>query len=191
MREGHVQSLAYLILQGWIQPDENEVSLVSDDELRDILLYGGDDFRSQILWQLQHSLDNATVEDFEGLILKSESLFRDVWPRQRSVKNPTMSRQLFEWLVSNDKIFPKLTEAVLPLLTAISQANWLHFPPEVDEIIKKHPRLFLRMLGAILPDEIAGWPYDMGDIFEKINHADRDLLSDALFQELMRKWTSR
>ena len=35
------------------------------------------------------------------------------------------------------------------------------------------------------------WPYDIGDVLEKIGAADSDLLSDPRLQELNRKWSTR
>jgi len=191
-REGHVQALAYLILSGWMKLDKKkEEGWVSSDELRDVLLHGGDDFRSHIVWQFERAFRGKVKTDPGELLGRAVELFQDVWPRQRVVKSPVMSLRLVELLISSPECFPKLAEVVLPLLTKIEQGHRLYFRDEVNEIIDKHSALFLNMLHAILPDEVSDWPYGIGDVLERIGKADNNLLSDTQLLEIKRKWDAR
>lgn len=192
-REGHVQSLAYLALSGWISLDaKKEERLVSNAEFRDALLHGSDDFRSHILWQIERGLNEEESSRREWSARALE-FFHDVWPRQRVVKNPAMSVRLCELLLSNGESFPELVDAVLPLLTKIDRGVGLHLHlrDEASDIINKHPERLLKLLHAVLSDDVSGWPYGIGDVIDRIGEADSALLSDARLRELKRKWNAR
>lgn len=187
-REAYLQSLAYLILLGWAATfTMTGAPAVSNDELRDVLLLGGEEFRSHVIWQFQRELAN------DQLVARAQELFSHVWPRQRSVKTPTMSIGLVELLVSNVEAFPGLAELVLPLLTKIDQPHGHYFADKVkvDAIIDKYSDPFLGVLHAVLPDKVINWPYGIGDLLEKIGDANSDLLADPRLQELKRKWSAR
>ncbi len=56
-REGHFQSLASLLLTGWMSSAQNEDRRwVNNSELRNVLLHGGDELRSHVLWQFARVL---------------------------------------------------------------------------------------------------------------------------------------
>jgi SIR2-like protein len=191
-REGHVESLAYLVLQGWISIGAGErARQVSNIEFREALLEGGSDFRSQVLWLLGNMLREKEGKDRKETALAIE-FFRDVWPRQRSVKTPEMSARVCEVLIDSGAGFAELAEVVLPLLTKMQRHGInLHFRSEVDTVITAHPKLFLEMLYMVLPDDVRGWPYGIEEILEKLIAADGDLVKDARFVELKRKWDAR
>jgi hypothetical protein len=193
-REGHVRSLAYLTLSGWIAPGvKKEERWISNAEFRDVLLHGGDDFRSYILWQIERSLKDKEETRRREWTARAVEFFHDVWPRQKTVKSPVMSIRLCGLLVSSGDSFPDLAEVVQPLLTKIGRGHSLHLDSreEVPGIIDKHPESFLKMLYTVLPDEVFDWPYGIGDVLEKIGESNSDLLSDARLQELKRKWNAR
>lgn len=90
-------------------------------------------------------------------------------------------------------IGPAAIPAVLPFLTKISRGVGLDLllPDRGGDIIDKHPGLILKLLDTVLPDEVADWPYGVGDVLEKIVAADATLLSDTRLQRLKRKWGAR
>jgi hypothetical protein len=192
-REGHVQSLAYLMLLGWIAPGATkEGRWISNAEFRDVLLHGGDEFRSQILWQLERGLEDNDESSHRKWLARAAEFFQDVWPRQRAVKNPTMSVRLCELLLSNSDTFPELVDFVLPFLTKITRGvGLLHLRSEASDIFDKHAKRLLTLLHAVLPDDVSSWPYGIGDVLEKIGTTDSELLSDTRLQELKRKWNAR
>jgi len=194
LRERHVQGLASLVLWGWIAPRmENEERHVSNAEFRDVLLHGGGDLRSHILWRIERGLTDREESSRKQFSTQVLEFFRDVWPRQKVAKNSAMSLCLVKVLLSSGKCLPELADVVLPLLTKVNQGRWpaLHFRDEVRGVIDQHPVRFLAMLHTILPDQVASWPYDTGDVLEKIAEADSDLLSEKQFRELKRKWDAR
>jgi len=194
LREGHVQVLSYRVMLGWLAPGaEKEERWISNAEFRDVLWHGGDDFRSQILWQVERGLNDKEESSRREWSARALELFQHVWPRQRAVKNRAMSIRLCEVLLSNSESFPELVDVVLPLLTKITRGIglYLHLRDEVNDIIEKHPERLLTLLHVVLSDEVSDWPYGIGDVLEKIGAADSSLLSDTRLQELKRKWSAR
>ena len=193
-REGHVQSLASLTLLGWKSTNPaNDERLVSDAEFRDAVLHGGDEFRSQVLWQIQVGINDREESGRRQWSVRAVDFFEHVWPRQRSVKNSSMSIRLCELLLASTESFPDLIDAVLPLLTKITGGIGLHLnvQNEVSRIIDKCPERLLTLLDVVLSDDVADWPYGIGDVLEKIGAADNNLLLDERFQGLNRKWSAR
>jgi len=193
-QEGHVQDLADLVLWGWLVPDgRKQERAISNAELRDILLHGGDDFRSHTLWELETWHKRAMPDDRKRRTANTLEFLDDVWPRQKSVKNPAMSTCLCRLVLSSGESFPELTDAVLPLLTKIDQNAHLHshLQGNNSNIINNHPKHVLKLLYAVLPDEVSAWPYGIGGVLEKIGEADNGLRSDRQLRELRLKWNAR
>lgn len=193
-REGHVQSLASLVLLGWVSCDGDEGSRwIADDEFRDVLLNGGEELRSHVLWQYERALCSDNPAERADWLSKAREFFGHVWPRQRSVKTPRMTVRLCELLVSHREAFGALIDAVLPLLTKITDGPALHidFRSEVNEIVKAYPERFLQLLYTVLSEDVRSWPYGIGDTINKIVEADNALATDARLLDLRRKWDAR
>lgn len=193
-REGHVESLAYLTLLGWVSSDGDEGRRwVSDAEFREVLLHGGDEFRSHVLWQVERALSDDDPAEREEWQPRASEFFNNVWPRQKSVKTSRMTKRLCEFLVSHCESFAALIDVVSPLLTTIADETGLHihFRSEVNELVKAHPERFLHLLHTVLPDNVQHWPYGISDALEMIAEADEALLADARLLELRRMWNAR
>jgi hypothetical protein len=193
-REEHTPSLACLLLTLWAQSAENEHRrLVRNSELRDVLLHGGDELRSHVLWQLERALHNEDADQREEWQNRAHEFFDEVWPRQRSVKTPEMTARIVMILVANPAGFGKLIDLVSPLLTTIRDATSLHidFRDEVKRVIEEHPKRFLYLLHIVLPNDVRYWPYGINDALSIIAEADQSLLSDSRFRELRRRWDAR
>jgi hypothetical protein len=192
-REGHLQSLACFVLSGWITPGgAREKRLVSNDAFRQMLLKGGDDFRSHVVWQFRQEFRGNNESRKQDWPRWAVEFMKEVWPHQRSVKNPTMSARLCELLISDSVAFQELADVVLPFLTKITRDVGLHFHlhGESSGIIKECPKPLLAVLYTILPEHVSDWPYGIWEILEKIVAADSGLLSDERFRELQRRWNA-
>jgi len=187
-------ALARIILSGWGSIDKKtQQSLISNDEMRDVLLCAGEDFRCHILWQFRGWLksdENGVAEKWSGM---AQKLIRDVWPRQRSIKTSKMSTRLCDFVFLNVRGFSEMVENSLPLLTVIDGENLMlpNFRESRDSTIDIHPDKTLKLLHAVLPDRVTAWPYDMSEIIQRIGEADHHLNSDKKFIELKRKWNAR
>ena len=123
-RRGYSEVLAGIILVGWGSGNEGTSErLISNDELRDVLLHADDEFRSQLLWQAERwseAQDNGAGEKWTELL---PELLRDVWPRHKAAKSPTVSARLCDIAFSNPARFPQLAKIVLPLVSTIDLAT--------------------------------------------------------------------
>jgi hypothetical protein len=63
-RRGHGEALSGIVLAGWgTLADEGDDRCISNDELREVLLRTGDDFRSQALWHAERWSTKNDDED--------------------------------------------------------------------------------------------------------------------------------
>ncbi len=185
-RQGLDGSVAGMLLFGW-----GILACISDDELRDVLMYDNDKFRSSILWKIKEwASESPRSEEWKQLLPR---LLKDVWPRQKKFKTPSISKRLCDVVFFDEKLFPELADVSLPLLT---QANGRHLmlfnlrKPE-RKFIEQHPDKVLAVLHVVLPDDVSYWPYDIEEIFNQIETANKSLNFDERLIELKRRWNSR
>ena len=190
VKAGHTKVLIGLILSAWALVDEkNQERWVSNDELRDVLLNSNDEVRTRVLWQAEKWLK----EDHEKWSLLVTELLEDVWPRQIGAKSGNVSARLCEIAFSDKTLFKELAELVLPLLTKIEQGDLMlpNLRRDKNNIVDLHPNETLALLHAVLPDNVAEWPYGIDSTFERIGEADTNLNNDERLLELKRRWDSR
>ena len=193
-RRGYGKVLAGIILAGWGSiHDETGERCISNAEMHDVLLHTDDDFRSHILWQVERwseIKENGTGEKWAVML---PEFLRNVWPRQKSVKTPTISARLCDLAFSNAERFTELAEIILPLLTTIDRDHLMlsNLRKSKDNIVDLYPYQILALLHAVLPDNVAAWPYDIEETLQRISEADISLNSDERLLELKRKWNAR
>jgi hypothetical protein len=193
-RHGYDNILSGMILAGWGSTHEKTGErLISNAEMHDVLLHADDEFRSQILWQVKSWSESNGERAGERWMDRVPELLRDAWPRQKSVKSPTISAQLCKLAFSNAKGFPDIAEVILPLLTTIDRNQlMLHGLLDSNEnIVDMYPQQTLAILHAVLPDNVASWPYGIEAILHRIGEVDNSLARDERLLELNRKWNSR
>ncbi|MFH1980981.1 MAG: SIR2 family protein [Pseudomonadota bacterium] len=186
--------LAGIILAGWGSINEKTGErCISNAEMHDVLLHTDDDLRSHILWQVERWSEIKVNGSGEKWAKMLSELLRDVWPRQKSAKTPQISARLCDLAFSNVERFPEIAEIVLPLLTTIDRDH-LMFPnlrKSKDNIVDLYPQQTLALLHAVLPDNVAAWPYSIEETLQRISEADKSLNSDGRLLELKRKWNAR
>jgi hypothetical protein len=182
--------LASLVLSGWLNVDNDCKRLVTSDEFRCALLCGSNAFRSHVLWQLARSIErdagDTSLED-------AQHLFREVWPKQKEVRNGSITSRMCELLFSTPECLATLTELLLPFLTKVTVDDRLHlyFRGKSENIVTKQGKKLLLVFHRILGSDVTAWPYDAGDTLEKIADSDSTICLDRKYQELMLKWNSR
>jgi SIR2-like domain len=194
LRREYGEVLAGIILAGWGSRDaKTQARFVANGEMRDVLLEADDDFRSRILWQIERWLESQELPIAETWSQMFLELLRDVWPRQKSAKTPTISARLCELAFSNVKLFPQIADLVLPLLTNIDREHLMlpNLSESKDNIADLYPHQALALLYAVLPENVTLWPYGIKATLERIGEAANDLRKDERFLELNRKWNAR
>ncbi len=194
-REGQTQSLAYLAVQGWIIVDEENIGpWITDVEFRDAILQGGDEFRSHVLWQFERLLSRAEADDHAELLAKARDFFHHVWPHQKSLKNSKMTARLCDVLLSHRDSFAALMDVIPQHLTTLDRQAESHirlWGSEVRDVVKAYPEQFLRVLCAVLPENVQSWPYGTGEAIETIVESDSSLATDSRVVDLRRKWNAK
>jgi len=185
----HVGFLAAMLLDGWQRLDvAGAPRLVSDSEMRDMLLKGGDTFRAQALWYLERWIEGTDERSGAWADLLPDFL-KDVWPRHRSAKSPKTSARLCDLAFSNARLFPQIADIVTELVASVSDQHLIfaNLQEEDSAIIKAHPKQVLALLSAILPAEVSKWPYGMEGILDRLQQADASLPKDERLIELKRR----
>jgi SIR2-like domain len=192
-RRGYGEVLAAVILAGW--GSTNKIvghRLISNEEMRGLLLNVDDDFRSRILWQVERWSTEKDEEANKWADLLPEFL-QAVWPRQISAKSSTISARLCDLAFSSKERFPKIVEVVLPLLTKIDRdhVNLPNLRRSKHSIVDSYPKEVLALLNAVLPDNAAAWPPGIEETIKRIGKADDRLNTDDRLISLKRRWDAR
>lgn len=196
-KRGYCTVLTGILLAGWKSIDTTTKNrFISNNEMRDVLLHSDDEFRSNILWQLQRWSENDENDENDENIKWSEVLpefLKDVWPRQTSIKTPTISARLCDLAFSNHTNFPKLSEIILPLLTKVEHDHLMlpSLRKSRDNIVDVYPKQTLALLHVVLPENVTAWPYDIEKTLQRISESDKILNLDERLIELRRKWNAR
>jgi SIR2-like domain len=184
-KHGVHEALAGIILAGWINvKGEAQKRFISNEEMRDVLLFSSEHFKLQLLWQIEIWFTNSE-EKFIDLL---PVFFNDVWPRQVSAKTSALSSRILDIVFLSPNGFPQLVKIILPLLTTI---NYCYTNIEFPDWTKSYPHQTLDLLNVVLSSDIKSWPYKVEEIFQRISDADERLNSDERLLELKRKWNAR
>jgi hypothetical protein len=194
VRRGHLQSVAALVLLGWLPYSLSDCAQqVTHEELHDVLLGGGPEFRAQILYTLQHELSKSPER--RDLLLPSVSiLLSEVWPKELEARSPATSASFLHLVLVDATVFEKLIDIVLPFLTMLVQEQGHHFhfqEEEVKPVIDGNPERFLSLLVKVLPEEPELWPYGCGSTLQMIVTADPGLKNDRRYESLQQRWSKR
>lgn len=187
---GDSDTLASILLSGWIsKSDETGKQFVSNDELRHVLLDTDDEFRGRVLWLLRswnkEQSSRSFFDTFEKLVL---CFLKNVWPKQKTLKNGAMSERLCDLVFECGDFFPIALNAIAPLLTKIrdSRTNLIGLHPgsEGVDLVKRYPEEVVRLLSIILPDDAQTWPWDIRSILDRILNAQPRLAGDVRMKGL-------
>lgn len=187
--EGEV--LAAILLAGWVTiQQETGERYVTSPELREVLLNTGDGFRSHTLWQLERWL----AEEKDGRWANQVFAFlTEAWPRHLRVKSPQVSARLCNLAFASVDLFPKIVEVIVSLVSVIEDEHFIapNLGHAQDEIVIQYPHQTLALLFAILSTNAAVWPYDIGEVLDRIGNAESSLRNDSRLIELQRRWNTR
>jgi hypothetical protein len=160
--------------------------------MRDVLVNADDDFRSHTLWQMQQWASERKEGDVNWKA-KVPVFLTEVWPRHIKAKSPRITARLLDLAFSDATTFPGIADIIMPLVTKSDREHlWL---PDLREsegnVVDQYPDKMLGLLSAVLPENVAVWPYHIEDVLERIGSADPSLLKDHRFVELKRRWNTR
>lgn len=182
----HANKLAGMLLAGWAGSDDvaQDDVLIPDVELREVLIHGDDELRTQILWYLQRWSNEPGSKWGERIL----PFLKEVWPRQRAVRTPRTSSRLADLALSMPDRFVEIAELVIPLLGRAVGPN-IPMGPSIfpDEgIAARHPSLLLDLLWKILPEDAWLWPNETKRILDALG-TQAEVKDDLRLNELERR----
>ncbi len=189
-KKRHVEVLSALLLSGWRLKDKENQQYVSDEELRNILLVSGDDFRGHTLWHLGHWPKNKENKWDKKVLI----FLQKAWPKHKKIRTRKTSARLVEIALNQKYNFPAISKQVAQLVSKVGNEHV--FIPEIRKIAKdkntesgknlaeEYPEDYLNLLYAFLPEKPEKWPYGAADVLKIIEEADPKLLNDPRLIEL-------
>jgi hypothetical protein len=163
-RRHHGTVLAGFLLAGWggAEDTAEPERLISDAQLREILIWSDDELRAQMLWHLEQWSSNSETRWPDRVI----PFFTHVWPKQRALRTPAISWRLAGFLLASGDLMPALMPLILPRLVPIRggllRTTVLNGDPKKDPV-RRFPAAVLDLLWAILGEDPAHWPYKVED----------------------------
>jgi hypothetical protein len=183
-------NLAGMLLIGWGEVDSNSSErLVSDNEMRSVLINSDENFRLMVLSNLLRWLREESIDWDEKILMFLEK----IWPRHKKVKSILISGSLCDLAFSSQKIFPKIVDIVIVLVrgSSVGQIQQLRFRTDKVTIIDEYPEKVLDLLFVILSENTHQWPYGVNDMLDKIIMGNPSLRANSKLIELKRRWNAR
>ncbi len=186
-RRAEANVIGGFLLIGWGgDPDADPPEqLVTNAELREILVESDDDLRGQILWHLEHWSVDPEAKWRERLV----PFLADVWPNHRAVRTPEMSARLVDLALASGDLFPQVVQAILQRLVPVRGGMLRGFMLRSEA--ENHPALIypaamLDLLWAVLAEDATLWPYKIEELLDVLAEAPRSR-ADPRLSELRRR----
>ncbi|WP_213978896.1 SIR2 family protein [Sphingomonas sp. dw_22] len=186
-RRKNNEVIASMLLGGWggdaaaAEPER----LLTDTELREVLIHADDELRGQFLWHLGHWSNNTQTRWPERLV----PFLRTVWPKQRALKNPSVSARLVDLALGSGNQMPAVVSVILPRLVP-ARSTSMHMVLATSNATPhpahEHPAALLDLLWAVLGEDAQQWPYKIEDTLALLSE-DPVVGSDPRLSELRRR----
>ena len=185
-KQGQLNALSGILLANWwnVLPKTGK-RLITNTEMRDILLQADDNFRVQILWQTKNWLTGKKADK-----ANLSTFLTEVWPRHKKAKSSRVSTALCELAFTDADTFGSLADIILPLVSKIDKQGLFIYKLNDSKIVDLFPEKVLALLCAVLPDHTPEWPYGTGDTLKRIGEVNPTLLKDKKLIELRKRWSS-
>lgn len=184
-RRNNASALAGLLLAGWGE-DEGAVDserLITNVELREVLIHAEDDLRTRMLWYLERWTLEAESRWSDCLV----PFLTKVWPRQRDVRTASVSARLADLALAIPDLFPEIVEAILPKLVPTHGASLrISTGKSNGTIARRHPCALLNLLWAILAEDPVAWPHGVGELISQLAES-VEVQNDPRLAELRRR----
>ncbi|MGV1793560.1 SIR2 family protein [Rhizobium sp. A37_96] len=171
-RRAEANVVAGFVLLGWGGSSESgpPEQLVTNAELREILIECDDDLRRQMLWHLEHW--SADLQgNWRGRLIP---FLTEVWPHHRALRTPEVSARLADLALASGDLFPQVVPVIVPRLVPVRQdvlRGISHQNGEADHPARLYPAAMLDLLWAILGEDVSQWPYRVEDVLEILAEA--------------------
>lgn len=172
------RSLIGYLLGGW--GAVKGPKLISDVELRGALVLTNDEVRRSLLHVLQQSaLQDA---DWRTRVIP---FFRDVWPKQRTLKTPEMSSYLFRVASAFPDLFSEILKLIMVRFVRLTRGHGLHVHAAISSFDAQGLHAMVAALSKLLPEDRADWPYEAKTTIKEIKET--GLINSVELDRLVRR----
>lgn len=188
-RRSDSSHLAGILTFVWSQEIARRRPNLSDTELREVLIHGGQGIATGVLWQLRQSHQSNVVA--ADVVLR---FFRTVWPLQKALRTEQISARLVDFMFGSGDLFPSLLPLILPRLTSCNGFDAFGLVGEGEGgLVDLYPAEVLSLLCKLLAGDPSKWPYATDRVLDRLteNPVTRDdPRLHALRQRLGRRFRS-
>ena len=159
--------LSDFLLLGWHgQADgADHHILISDVELREVLIHGGEQTRAQLLWRLR-SWVLSNPNEWGPEVVR---FFDQAWPKQRSARTSATSADLIRLAFALPDHFTVIAQRIQPYLVPITRGGYLEeFASAPKALMDAHPVTMLDLLWAVIPEQTRDWPYGTSEVITRL-----------------------
>lgn len=183
--EENVSAAVNIALSAWSVGRASEgkgQGLISDTELRRLLLISSEPFRVEILKQISRFIDNHG----EKWIALYKVVIGKIWPLQIVATSPKVAALMLEAAFSDNEGFMEMTDVILPLLDddARFASDLVLRMEEFPEISSTHPSRCIELISRLLPDDSERWPISLRNVLETIERAGIDVETEQYIKKL-------
>lgn len=188
-RRSDSSHLAGILTFVWSQEITSPRPNLSDTELREVLIHGGQSIATGVLWQLRHSHQSNVVA--ADVVL---GFFRLVWPLQKALRTEQISARLVDFMLESGDLFPSLLPLILPRLTPCNGFDSFGLAEEGEGgLADLYPAEVLSLLCKLLAGDPSKWPYATDRVLDRLAKSSAvtpDPRLHALRQRLGRRFRS-
>jgi hypothetical protein len=173
--------IARFLLAGWGTDAATGERVVTDIELREVLIHTDDELRKQLLWHLEQWCAEPDSTWRKRIV----PFFSRVWPKQRALHTPAMSRHLANFALASGDLMPTVVGLILPRLVPV-RVPYLRLGFTADHQAIAYPAATLDLLWAILGEDSSSWPLQIDRTLQALAQAP-ETESDSRVSELRRR----
>ncbi|MBO6659089.1 MAG: hypothetical protein JJ934_19535 [Pseudomonadales bacterium] len=186
LRRSYEESIASLVLWGWLTKNEEGQRLVASEEFKRWLLESDEAYRTSCLWLVSRwssSKDSALYGELYEFLGK-------VWPKELRVQTSKTAAQMCEIAFNNSERFAEIEPLVERFLVEIED-HGINLLDDEKSIAEQHPVQMSNLLFRAVSDNVHRWPWGMEEVLEIIEATGPEAFSCESFLELKRMWDSR
>ncbi|MBY3217783.1 hypothetical protein HFO21_26085 [Rhizobium laguerreae] len=176
------QNLLGYVLSGWGSKKRDQI--ITDAELRDVLILGDTELRIAVL----RFLGDWASESDEWRVMVLPFINR-VWPKQRTLQTPELSAALVRFASRFPEQFAAILSTVNRRLVALSAGHGLHLHCKAADLDEAGAQALIAALEKLLPEDRTTWPYNAKDIIGDL--AARDFGRSPSLDSLTRRAAER
>lgn len=190
--EGLVSNL--LSVAVWHQRGEAPEYDLTTAEIRRALTVGPVSARRNVAWNLWRMMgrtkqDEADDEgDIVGIVDKPTRwrtvvgpVFRGIWPLDARLRGKNTTRNLVLMALESEGAFPEVVEAILDVIVPYELyqlAHSLRLESKHSELVRQHPRAFVRLVNALIDPAAFRVPGDLAAFLQECAAADPAVVND-------------